>query len=56
MSIDLQDLNDPNEICSDVRGLGRWGSGNSQFGINDLNDVDYAFNLISQSYQSSMME
>ena len=56
MSIDLQDLNDSNEICSDVRGLGRWGGGNTQFGINNLNDVDYAFNLISQSYQSSMME
>jgi predicted transport protein len=56
MSIDLQDLNDSNEICSDVRGLGRWGGGNTQFGINNLNDVDYAFNLITQSYESSMME
>lgn len=56
LSIDFEDLNDTNQICINVRGLGRWGGGNTQFGLKKMDEIEYAIYLIKQSYESSLLE
>lgn len=50
LHLDFVDLIDPQEICIDVKGKGRWGGGSVQFGIYKESEIEYAIQLIKQSY------
>lgn len=52
----VEDLDDPKGICMDVRGKGRWGGGDTQFGLYSLGEIEYALFLIRQSYEYSLTE
>jgi len=54
--IPVEDLDDPKGICMDVRGKGRWGGGDTQFGIYSSSEMEYALSLIKQSYEYSLTE
>ena len=54
--IPVEDLDDPKGICMDVRGKGRWGGGDTQFGVYSSSDMEYALYLIKQSYEYSLTE
>lgn len=56
LHIPVEDLDDPKGICMDVRGKGRWGGGDTQFGVYSSDDLGYAMFLIKQSYEYSLTE
>ena len=44
-------LNDPENRCEDVTTKGHWGNGDYAFNAYSSEDVEYAMNLISKSYE-----
>lgn len=49
LNMPFGEINDPQGICKDVSGVGRWGNGDVEFGVSTLGDLDYALVLITQS-------
>lgn len=47
-------IEDPDNKCKDITGLGRWGNGDVEFKVESFNDIDYAMFLIKQSFKSMM--
>ena len=51
LNIDNENLKDPKGICSNVEDLGYWGGGQrSLFGLTEEGGIDYAIELIKQSF------
>jgi len=50
LSIPFDEINDEKGMCRDVEGVGHWGSGNTEFKLSSLDDIDYAFDLITQAF------
>lgn len=50
LSIPFDEINDPKEKCRDVEGVGRWGTGLTEFKLYSFDDIDYAFDLIKQAF------
>jgi len=44
------DITDPKGLCKDVSGLGRWGNGEVEVRISNLNDIEAVMELIQQSF------
>lgn len=42
---------DPNGICRDITGLGRWGNGNVELYMEHTSDVDQIMEIVEQSYR-----
>lgn len=47
-------INDPKGLCKDVTGLGRWGNGDVEIGLNSLDELPYVMGLVRQSYEWQM--
>lgn len=54
LNIDLADIKDPQNLCEDVSGKGRWGNGNTQLALSKLEDIEYAMFIIKQAYEASL--
>lgn len=52
LNINKEDLNDSKMITEDISGKGAWGTGNTQFKLEFKDEVTYAMQLISQSYEN----
>ena len=50
LNIDYPDIIDPKGLCKDVSGLGRWGNGDVEVGISNLNELDDVMELIQQAF------
>lgn len=50
LNIDFPDIIDPKGLCRDVSGLGRWGNGDVEVGITNLNELDDVMELIQQAF------
>lgn len=50
LSIPFTEINDPKGKCRDVEGVGRWGTGLTEFKLYSFDDIDYAFDLIKQAF------
>lgn len=48
------DIKDPKEICRDITGIGRWGNGDCELFLNDLEQLDDVMSIIKQSYDSQI--
>ncbi len=50
LSINLKfsEVYDPENLCRDVTGLGRWGNGSVSMDVNSLSDIPYAMTIIQQ--------
>ncbi len=51
LNMQFHQINDPNNICEDVTGLGRWGNGDVAFTLSALDEIPYAMGLIRQSLE-----
>ena len=51
LNVDFDQIEDPNEQCRDITGLGKWGNGNVEFRLTTIDDIEYAMYLIRQSYE-----
>ena len=50
LNIDYPDMIDPKGLCKDVSGLGRWGNGDVEVGISNMNELDDVMELIQQAF------
>jgi len=50
LNMPFSQLNDPKEICNNVSGLGRWGNGEVEVGLSNINEIDYVMELIQQAF------
>lgn len=47
----FSDVIDPNNICSNVTGLGKWGNGDVELYMEHTSDIDRVMEIIAQSYR-----
>ena len=45
------EINDPKGLCKDVTGIGRWGNGDVEIGLSNLEDLPYVMGLVRQSLE-----
>jgi len=51
LNMDIDEVNDPQNICKDKKGIGKFSSGDVEFIVESLNEIDYAMFLIQQSFE-----
>lgn len=54
LNMDFSSIKDPKGICKDVSGLGRWGNGDVEVGLENLGDLDYVMELIEQAFEEQV--
>ena len=54
LNIDPQELSDPREMVVDVTGVGRWGNGNSEVKLSEVEDLQYVLGLIRQGLERQL--
>lgn len=45
------EVNDPKGLCKDVTGVGRWGNGDVEIGLSNMEDLPYVIGLVRQSLE-----
>ncbi len=50
LNIEFPKIIDPLGLCKDVSGLGRWGNGDVEIGISNINEIDDVMDLIQQAF------
>lgn len=56
LNMPFHQVDDPNHICKDVSGLGRWGNGDVEVGLSHIDELPYVMGLIRQSFDRQMGE
>lgn len=54
LNIDYADIIDPKGLCKDVSGVGRWGNGDVEVGISNLNELEDVMELIQQAFDKQL--
>jgi uncharacterized protein with ParB-like and HNH nuclease domain/predicted transport protein len=54
LNMEFESIKDPNDLCKDVSGLGRWGNGDVEFGMLYPSELDYALELIEQAFEEQV--
>lgn len=54
LDISKSELNDPKNITNDCTEVGHWATGDCVFKISSIEEIDYVFSLIKQSYESKL--
>jgi uncharacterized protein with ParB-like and HNH nuclease domain/predicted transport protein len=54
LNLAFSEINDPKGRCKDVSGVGRWGNGDVEIGLDSLDDLPYVIGLIRQSFEKQM--
>ena len=54
LKIDYPDMIDPKGLCKDVSGLGRWGNGDVEVGISNMNELDDVMELIQEAFDKQL--
>lgn len=52
LNMPFSQLNDPKGICNNVSELGRWGNGEVEVGLSNINEIDYVMELIQQAFDT----
>ncbi|WP_139856304.1 DUF262 and DUF1524 domain-containing protein [Aequorivita sinensis] len=51
LNTEFDRIKDSKGICKDVSGLGRWGNGDVEVGLENLSELDYIMELIEQAFE-----
>ena len=51
LNMKFSEVIDPNGICRDITGLGRWGNGDVELYMKHTSDVDQIMEIVEQSYR-----
>jgi len=51
LNISFDEIKDTKGICKDVSGLGRWGNGDVEVGLDNNSDLDYIIELVEQAFE-----
>lgn len=54
LNIDFDKIIDPKGICKDVSGLGRWGNGDVEVGLQHQSELDDIIELVEQAFEEQM--
>jgi predicted transport protein len=54
LNMAFADIDDPNDMCVDVTGKGRWGNGDIQVNISSVEELPYVMGLVRQSFEQQM--
>ena len=54
LNIKFSEINDSREICKDVSALGRWGNGDVEVGLSEIEDIPYIMGLVRQAFERQM--
>lgn len=54
LNIDFHQIKDPKGLCKDVSGLGRWGNGDVEVGLDSIHQLDDVMELISQAFEQQV--
>jgi len=54
LNIDFPAIVDPKGLCRDVTDLGRWGNGNVEVSLSNLNELDDIMELIQQAFDKQL--
>ncbi|MFT5085075.1 MAG: hypothetical protein ACI9Y1_003132 [Lentisphaeria bacterium] len=50
LNMEFSKIHDPKSLCNNVSELGRWGNGEVEIGLSNVNEIDYAMELIQQAF------
>jgi len=56
INMKFTDVIDPKGICKDVTGVGRWGNGDVEVGLDSLDGLDDVMDIIEQAFQLQDVE
>jgi len=56
LNIDYDSITDPKGLCKDVSGLGRWGNGDVQVGLQDYSEMEDIMELVIQAFEEKVRE
>ncbi len=51
LNLNFDQIDDPKGLCRDITGLGKWGNGNVEFRLSQMDQLEYAMYLIRQSFE-----
>lgn len=54
LNMNFNQIDDPMGMCSDVSNKGRWGNGDIEVNLSNINELDYIIDLIQQSFDYQM--
>jgi len=54
LNVSFPEINDPKSICRDIAGLGRWGNGDVEVGLSEVEEMPYVMGLVSQAFEKQM--
>ena len=54
LNAEFDRIKDAKGICKDVSGLGRWGNGDVEVGLENLDELDYIMELIEQAFEEQV--
>lgn len=54
INMKFSEVNDPNGICKDITGLGRWGNGDVEIFMEHKDELDQVMEIIEQSYNTQV--
>ena len=54
LNMPFADLDDPKGLAKNVTGIGRWGNGDVELGVANMEDLPYAMGLIRQSLERQL--
>jgi predicted transport protein len=50
VNVNIDEIQDPMHLCRDVRNIGHYGTGETEFFLERIEDLDLVFGLIEQSF------
>lgn len=52
INMKFSEINDPNGICKDIKGLGRWGNGDVELFMEHQDELDQIMEIVKQSFDA----
>ena len=54
LNLGIENIEDPKKLCRDISNIGRWGNGDVEVGLSNIDDLPYVMGLIRQSFDHQM--
>ncbi|MCD2511582.1 GmrSD restriction endonuclease domain-containing protein [Comamonas endophytica] len=54
LNLSIDDIEDPKGLCRDISNIGRWGNGDVEIGLSNVDELPYVMGLIRQSFDRQM--
>lgn len=54
LNMPFPELDDPKSLCRDITNVGRWGNGDVEVGLSELDELPYIMGLIRQAFERQM--